>query len=118
MLLLGDEGLDRPVVALDQGGLLLPQARAGALTALTSLVLPRANYCSNAIVVIAKGVLHHTQRLLSPGDLLLALLIVGCYVGEERFVDLKQRALIIHEEIQDVRLILACEITDFDTILS
>ena len=120
MVLLGDEGLDRPVVALDQGGrvLLLPEARAGALTALASLVLPRADYCSNAIVVIAKGVLHHTHRLLSPGDLLLVLLVVGGSVGEERFVDLKQRALIIHEEIQDVRLILAREITDFHTILS
>ena len=91
MVLLGEEGLNRPIVALDQGRwvLLLPEARAGALTALTSLILSRSDYCSDAIVVIAKGVLHHTHRLLSPGDLLLVLLVVGGSMGEERFVNLK-----------------------------
>ena len=99
MVLLGEEGLDRPVVALDQGRwvLLLPEARAGALTALASLILSRSDYCSDAIVVIAKGVLHHTHRLLPPSDLLLVLRIVGGSVWEKRLVDLEQRALIIHE---------------------
>ena len=72
-MLLGDEGLDRSVVALDQRRrvLLMPEACAGALTALASLILSRSDYCSNAIVMVAKGVLHHAHRLLSPGNLLL-----------------------------------------------
>ena len=120
MVLLGEKGLNRPVVALDQGRwvLLLHEARAGSLTALASLILSRSDYCSNAIVVIAKGVLHHTHRLLPPSDLLLVLRIVGGSVWEKRLVDLEQRALIIHEQIQDVRLVLARKITDFHTILS
>ena len=120
LVLLGDEGLKWTVVALDQGRrvLLLPETRASALTALTPLVLSRSDYCPNAIVMIAKGVLHHAHRLLSPSDLLLVLLVVGGSVGEERLIDLKQRALIIHEKIQNVRLVLACEITNFHAILS
>ena len=119
------EGLNRPVVTLNQRlvnatGLVRLEICSTALGSLTALVGP-----ANHVDAVIERVLHHANwllviiRMIATARLHLRrlLLVVGGSVREECFVDLEQSPLIVHKEIQDVRLILAGEVSDFYTIL-
>ena len=120
------EGLNRPVVTLNQrlvnatGLLVRLEICSAALGSLTALVGP-----ANHVDAVIERVLHHAHwllviiRMIATARLHLRrlLLVVGGSVREECFVDLEQSPLIVHKEIQDVRLILAGEVSDFYTIL-
>lgn len=38
-------------------------------------------------------------------------------MGEQGFIDLKQRAFIVHEQIQDVALVFGCEVRHLHSVL-
>ena len=62
--------------------------------------------------VVLEAGLHHAHGL--------HLGVLGracCPVREECLVDLEQGALVVHEKVEDVCLVLACKVADFNSIL-
>ena len=82
---------------------------------LTSLIRS-AHDPTNAL---RERVLHHIHRLPHLHLHLLVLDWLGrsSPVGEQGFVDLQQGAFIVHEQIQDVALVLRCEVRHFHSVL-
>ena len=59
--------------------------------------------------------IHHAHRLHL--HLRWLLLSTGGSVREQGFVDLEQSPLVVHEQVKNVSLVLAREVTDLDTVL-
>ncbi len=85
--------------------------RVRSIRSLTPLVRP-----IDHVETVVERILHHAHGLLHSH--LGGLVCIGCRsVREKRLVDFQQSALVVNEQVQDVRLVLAREVAHLHSVL-
>ena len=111
--MLAEKRINAPVVALIERVVhtrMSKRISGTSVATLTALVRPT----NHLLKTVIERVLHHAHGL----GWHHALRLGGCTMGEQGFVYLEQGALVIHKQVQDVRLVFAGKVTDLDPVLS